>query len=182
MGYIEDTIVKLPLGVSALIEKQIKNKHITLVVIKDDFKDFIYELNENQFEFKAAIVKSNNIISGHIILGIEDNLDKKYYPFHFNYYNKDSLALSVNLGRQKKICVILINKNNQYKEIIFQNNLKLFFRKYLRNCITHNYKWNEEEYKGSIVKMVASFPTMKSLWNSMGESVSMFITGKENGE
>jgi hypothetical protein len=175
---IEDVLKNLPLGVSALAEEKVNNRRLTYIIIKDDFKDFIYLHNDMKFNFKSAYVKSNKVISCHLIIEIKDYIREKHYPFHFNYYNESTLSLIINLSHQRKVYLILANKYNEYKMIYLRNNLKKFFRKYMINCIRHGYQWNDEEYKESIYKLVSSFPNTSDLWDKLGEEITMNILKK----
>lgn len=175
MESIDNVIMELPLGVSALVERQVNGRTTTVMIIKDDFREFIYTLNENQFHCKGALIKNNNIISGHMILAIEDEFDRRLYPFHFNYCSRDSLRLILNLSRQKRIYLMLCNKDNEYKYTCFKNTIKPFLRKYLSSCIKNGYQWSEEEYKTSIVKVISSFTDISNMWEKCGEEVYMNI-------
>jgi len=175
---IEDVLKDLPLGVSALTERKVENRQVTYIIIKDDFKDFLYLPNSMNFNFKSAYVKSNKVISGHLIIKMKDDIKEKYYPFHFNYYNEKTLSLIINLSRQSKIYLILGNKYNEYKVVCFRNSLKSFFRRYIINCISYGYRWNDKDYKESIYNLVSSFPSIDDLWDQLGGEITMNILKK----
>jgi len=46
---VEDVLKDLPLGVSALTERKVENRQVTYIIIKDDFKDFLYLPNSMNF-------------------------------------------------------------------------------------------------------------------------------------
>jgi len=175
---VEDMLKDLPLGVSALTEQKVHNKKLTCIIIKDDFKDFIYLPNSMEFNFKSAYVKSNKVISGHLIIRMKDDIKEKYYPFHFNYYDEKTLSLIINLSHQRKLYLILGNKYNEYKIVCFRNSLKSFFRRYIINCINYGYRWSDEDYKESICNLVSSFPSIDDLWKRLGGQITMSILKK----
>ena len=179
MRAIEDVLNDLPLGVSALAEQQVDNRRLTYIIIKDNFNNFLYSPNVIKFNFKSAYIKSNKVISGHLIIKLKDDISEKHYPFHFNYYDEKTLSLIINLSHQRKVCIILANKYNEYKVVCFRNNLKKFFKRYIFNCILCGYRWNDEEYKISINKLISSFSNINELWNKLGGEITMNILKKQ---
>lgn len=175
MRAIEDVLNDLPTGVSALVEQQIDNKRLTYMIIKDDFKHFLYLTNVMEFHFKSACIKSNKVISGHLIIKLKDDIAEKCYPFHFNYYDEKILSLIINLSHQRKLYLVIGNKYGEYKIVCFRNNLKKFFKKYIMNCISCGYRWTDEEYKGSIDKLISSFPDINYIWDKLGGEITMNI-------
>ncbi len=179
MRAIEDVLKDLPLGVSALAEQLIDSKQVTCIIIKDDFKHFLYLTNAMEFYFKGACIKSNKVISGHLIVKLKDALRERHYPFHFNYYDEKVLSLIVKLSYQKKLYLVISNKYNEYKIVCFKNNLRKFFKKYMINCISCGYKWDDEDYKKSIDKLICSFPDINHIWDKLGGEITMNVIKKQ---
>ncbi len=173
MKSIEKVIEGLPLGVSALMEKVVKNRHLTLIIIKDDFDENVFSSKSTKLQCKNASVKCNDVISAHMVIKLEANFNIEYYLFHFNYFNSDSLKLAANLSTQDELYIILCNSHNKYKIIYLYNNVKEFFKKYFFSCIKYGYKWSEEEYNNSIIRFVGSFPNLSDLWDEIGEEATM---------
>ncbi len=173
MKSIEKVIKGLPLGVSALMEKVIKNRHLTLIIIKDDFDESVFSSKSTKLQCKSARIKCKGVISAHMVIKLETNFNTEYYLFHFNYYNSDSLKLAVNLGSQNEMYIILCNRYNEYKVVNLYNNVKEFFKKYLFSCINYGYQWSEKEYNDSIINFVGSFPNLSDLWDEMGNDTTL---------
>lgn len=173
MRFIDKIIKDLPLGASALVEDRVNHKNVTIIVIKDRFKNFMEAPWEMEVHFKGGLIKSKKILSAHIMLKVIDNFNEKYYPFHFNYFDENSLKLLHNLTKQSEICVIISDGNNEYMSKSFDNNLRPFLRKYMKETIGCGYQWNNEEYRKSLSNIIKSFQDIKDLWNKLGKEVYM---------
>lgn len=173
MESINRIIKDLPLGSSALIEERINHKNITIIVIKDKFKSFINNPWDMDIRFKGGVVKNKNILSAHILIRLKDNFNEKYYPFHFNYFDKNSLKLLHNLTKQNEIYIIISNDEGEYISKSLNNNLKPFLKKYMKRTIQCGNCWNSYEYKNSIIEFIKSFHDIKELWNRMGDEIYM---------
>ncbi|MEG0307734.1 MAG: hypothetical protein RR636_07315 [Clostridium sp.] len=173
MESLDNIIEKLQTGVSALIETRINDQSMIFFIIKDDFKKLIPSITSENIHFKAGVIKINSVILGSVVIDVEDWFDDKYYLFDFNYHNKSSLNFITGLAMQKNVYLIIVNSENECNEVLFENNLKQFFRNYMGNCMKEKYKWNEREYNYSKKEVVRFMPSVKSIWDNMGDVVCM---------
>lgn len=173
MESINKIIKDLPLGSSTLIEERINHKNTTIIVIKDKFKGSIDNPWDIDIKFKGGIVKNKNILSAHILIRFKDNFNEKYYPFHFNYFDENSLKLLHNLTKQKEIYIVISDIYGQYIYETLNNNIKPFLKKYMKKTIRCGKFWNNNEYKNSITDFIKSFHDINELWDSMGDEIYM---------
>ncbi len=173
MKSISRIIKDLPFGASALVEERINHKNTTIIIIKDKFKGFMNAPWEMEFHFKGGVVRSRKILSAHIIIEVKDNFNDKYYPFHFDYYEESSLKLLYNLTKQREIYIIVSDGSDEYISKSFNNNLGPFLKKYVKDCINYGYRWNNEEYKQSLVAVIESFQDIRDFWDRLGNEVHM---------
>lgn len=163
----------LPLNASALIEERFNHKNNTIIFIKDSFRKFIYDPIEIEINFKGGIIKNRNTVSAHLIFQVRDNFNEKYYPFHFNYFNENSLKLLYNLTKQKEVYIVFGDEENKYMPIAFHNNIGVFLKKYIKTSIEYGYRWSDNEYKESLIEVIESFKDIRDLWDRLGDEVYM---------
>lgn len=173
MKSVNRIIKDLPLGASALVEDRVNNKNITFIIIKDRFKNLMDAPWEMEFHFKGGIIKKRNTLSVHLMLQVKDNFNSKFYPFHFNYFDENSLKLLHNLTKQKEIYIIVSDGNNEYISRTFNNKLGLFLKKYIKASIGYGHRWSEAEYKKALIEIIDSFQDITELWHKLGEEVYM---------
>lgn len=173
MKSINRIIEDLPLGASALVEERINNKNITFIIIKDRFKNFMEAPWDMEFNFKGGVIKKRKTLSVHLILQVKDSFNHKLYPFHFNYFDENSLKLLHNLTKQKEVFVVVSNGSNECITRTFNNGLGPFLKNYIKASIGFGYRWSNAEYKKAIVETIESFQDITELWDKLGEIVHM---------
>ncbi|MDU4890534.1 MAG: hypothetical protein E6344_10045 [Clostridium sp.] len=178
MKSINRIIKDLPLGASALVEERINHKNITFIIIKDRFKNFMDAPWTMEFHIKGGIIKKRNTLSAHLMVQVKDNFNEKFYPFHFNYFDSNSLKLLYNLIKQREVCIVVSDGNNEYISRSFSNNLGPFLKKYIRISIGCGHRWSENEYKRTLMETIETFQDITELWDSLGEEVYMEVIKK----
>lgn len=171
MKFINKIIKDLPIGASALVEERINHKDITLIVIKDRFKNLIDAPWVMELHFKGGVIRKRKTLVAHLLINIKDNLNEKFYPFHFNYFDENSLKLLYNLTKQKEIYIIISDENNNYISKTFNNKLGVFLKNYINSSINFGYKWSEVEYKKALMETIEAFQDIRQLWNKLGGEI-----------
>lgn len=172
MKFINKIIEDLPLGASALIEERINHKDVTFIIIKDKFKSLMDAPWLMELHFKGGIIKKRKTLSAHLMIQVKDNFNERFYPFHFNYFDENSLKLLYNLIKQREIYIIISDSNNNYISKSLNNRLGIFFKKYIKSAIDFGYRWSEREYKKSLIEIIESFHDITELWDDLGEEIS----------
>lgn len=170
---INRIIKDLPIGASALIEERVNKKNVTVIIIKDRFKNFMNAPWEMEFHFKGGIIKKRKTLSAHLMINVKDNFNEKFYPFHFNYFDEGSLKLLYNLTKQRELYIVISNENNEIISRGYDNRLGPFLKKYIKYSIGAGYEWSKEDYKRALIDTIESFNDITDLWDNLGEEVYM---------
>lgn len=172
MRSLEDIIIKLPSNSSTLIEHRIKLNSVTLMVIKDDFNMIKAETINPKIAIRGAFIKNNGILAQYIMVSVREKAFSNYYRFYFDYNDKRSLKLLLNLVKQKNIYIVLCHNNCEFiKEVSLENTMKNFFKDYVERCLKMTCKWKSKDLKKIFEKMNDTYSEDQALWRDLGTDI-----------
>lgn len=170
---LADVISDISIGSAAIVQKKINNKELSFIIIRDSMKRMFLSYYDIKLECKCALISCLNVISSHIVIRVSGSDYDDYYPIYFNYFNEECLKIILTLMKQKKIYIILCDENDECIEMVYHNEMKKFFKKYINRVISSGCQWTSEQYESSIQEISRHYRDTEEFWDCLGGSIEL---------
>ncbi|WP_454055571.1 hypothetical protein [Clostridium sp. Marseille-Q7071] len=163
-----ETIKRLPEDSVSLIEDRKLIRGFTLIVIKDCISAIEEYSEYSTIAFRGAFVSNNKVKSLYLLIKIRGKYKDGYYTVWFNYNDAYSLKIMINLTKQKKLLILLVdNDNTIQKTITLENRLKDFFKEYLDRCSSIKCRWTKRDFEIFLNSVRKQYPTNILMWEEL---------------